>query len=109
MLNDAVRTPETGFLRARSLDRHAAARLVMTASRHCEEAVGRRGNPATTHPPPRPPTAYPFTSTRAGLPTTVAPGGTLWVTTAPMPTTAPRPITSGWPGRPCLMTAPLPM
>ena len=32
---------------------------------------------------------YPFTKGRAGLPTTVTPGGTSLVTTAPMPTTAP--------------------
>jgi hypothetical protein len=42
----------------------------------------------------------------AGLPTTVTPGGTDLVTTAPMPTTAPRPMTSGCPGLPCFSTAP---
>jgi hypothetical protein len=35
------------------------------------------------------PSHYPFTKGRAGLPTTVTPGGTSLVTTAPMPTTAP--------------------
>lgn len=48
-------------------------------------------------------------SSRAGLPTTVTPGATLRVTTAPMPTVAPRPITIGRPGVVCLMTAPAPM
>ena len=45
----------------------------------------------------------------AGLPTTVTPGGTSLVTTAPMPTMAPLPITSGLSGVPCLMMAPVPI
>ena len=44
----------------------------------------------------------------AGFPTTTAPGGTLLVTIAPIPMTAPAPITSGRPGLPCLMIAPAP-
>jgi hypothetical protein len=36
----------------------------------------------------------------AGLPTTVQPAGTSRVTTAPMPITAPRPMTNGCPGLP---------
>ena len=51
----------------------------------------------------------PFTSGRAGLPTTVTPAGTSLVTTAPMPTIAPWPITSGRSGVPCRIVAPVPM
>ena len=46
---------------------------------------------------------------RAGLPTTVVPAATLLVTTAPIPTIAPLPMTSGFSGVPCLITAPVPI
>jgi hypothetical protein len=45
----------------------------------------------------------------AGLPITVAPSGTSFVTTAPIPTTAPLPILMGAWSLPCLITALVPM
>lgn len=45
---------------------------------------------------------------RAGFPMTIAPAGTLRVTTAPMPTVAPLPITMGASGAPLRMIAPDP-
>ena len=45
----------------------------------------------------------------AGLPITVLNGGTLFVTTAPMPTTAPSPMTIGLPCAPSRITTPVPM
>jgi CDP-6-deoxy-D-xylo-4-hexulose-3-dehydrase len=48
-------------------------------------------------------------SVAAGFPTTVAPAGTSLVTTAPIPTVAPRPIIRGLPGLPCRIIAPAPM
>ena len=47
-------------------------------------------------------------SGRAGLPTTVVPAGTSRVTTAPIPTTAPRPHDQWLARTPCLITAPVP-
>lgn len=44
-----------------------------------------------------------------GFPTTTAPGSTSFVTTAPMPITAPFPMVNGRSGVPCLMTAPAPI
>lgn len=52
---------------------------------------------------------HPRSSGLAGFPTTMVPGATSLVTTAPIPTTAPRPIRSGFSGVPCFRIAPVPM
>jgi hypothetical protein len=52
---------------------------------------------------------YFFSKIRAGFPTTVTPAGILFVTTAPIPITAPFPITKGLSGVPCLIIAPVPI
>ena len=51
----------------------------------------------------------PRTMGRARLPTTVVWDATFRVTTAPIPNTAPRPMTNGAPGLPCRRIAPVPM
>lgn len=45
----------------------------------------------------------------AGFPTTVIPGNTSLVTTAPIPITDPLPMMRGFSGVPCFNTAPVPM
>ena len=79
---------------------HAYAFLMMTGSTQVSVSRGVGGGLDVNSSNPLP---------VAGLPITVLNGGTLFVTTAPMPTTAPSPMTIGLPCAPSRITTPVPM